>query len=238
MSKNGRVLIVDDDPRICRTISRYLEVEGYSVKYCGNSTVATELLRTFLPDLVLLDLNLPDGNGLDIARTIRSFSNIGIIVISGTIEQVDKILSLELGADDFLSKPLNLREVLARIRTVMRRTKLHQELATSEALPAARVITFDGWTLNLNNHELTSPQGELVPLTSHEFKFLSLLANNSNRVLNRDQILESLGQKQWSPLDRSIDVMIGKLRRKLSSVEKDYNPILTIRGEGYKFVGN
>lgn len=236
MTMNARILIVDDDPRICRAVARYMESGGFEVRHCGNSTVANELLHSFTPDLVLLDLNLPDGNGLEIARTIRSFSNMGIIIISGTIEQVDKIISLEIGADDFLNKPLNLREVLARIRSVLRRTRITEAAVASNPGSQTRTLSFNGWTLDMDMHQLHAPDGTLTPLTSHEFKFLSLLANNANKVLSREQILEFLGQKQWSPLDRSIDVMIGKLRKKLAAQDNDYNPILTIRGEGYKFV--
>jgi two-component system OmpR family response regulator len=235
MSIKARILIVDDDERICHMIKRYLEREGFLIKSCGNAVLAEQLLNSFKPDLVLLDLNLPDGSGLEIARAIRQHSNMGIIVISGTIEQVDKIVSLELGADDFLSKPLNLREILARIRSVLRRISASNEQQASNT-DQARTLSFNGWTLDLTSHELTDHEDNVVALTSHEFKLLSLLAGNPNKILSREVILDQLGKRSWSPLDRSIDVMIGKLRKKISGPDKASNPILTIRGEGYKFV--
>lgn len=237
MKSLARILVVDDDPRICRAVSRYIEAAGYSVRHCGSSTIASELLKSFQPDLVLLDLNLPDGHGLEIAKAIRSYSQMGIIIISGTIEQVDKIISLELGADDFLNKPLNLRELVARIRSVLRRTQNNEEMMSQkELVTGGRILSFNGWTLDLDTHGLQAPDGTQMHLTSHEFRFLSLLASNANKVMSRQQILEYLGSKEWSPIDRSIDVMIGKLRRKLGSCGDSFNPILTIRGEGYKFV--
>jgi len=235
MNTGTRILIIDDDERICRTITRYLQKEAFKLESCSNSKIARILINSFNPHLVLLDLNLPDGSGFDIASEIRKQSNIGIIIISGTIEQVDKIVSLEIGADDFLSKPLNLRELLARIRGVLRRVSIIGDQSKSE-INQVNSLSFNGWTLDLDTHELSDPEGRIVKLTSHEFKLLAYMASNTNRILNRYKILDHMGHKQWSPMDRSIDVMIAKLRKKIELPDQKFNPILTIRGEGYKFV--
>ena len=187
-----------------------------------------------IPDLILLDLILPDADGLSLAQELRVHSQLGIIILTGKGETVDKIVGLEIGADDYISKPFQNRELLARIRSVLRRLSVPMN-NRQEHETEATLLQFSGWTLDLATHELTAPEGEKVHLTTNEFRLLSIFVKSSNRVLNRDRIMELLSEREWNPDDRSIDVLVGKLRKKLSGDLKQTEFIKTIRGEGYMF---
>lgn len=225
-----RILIVDDDPRICRLISRYLEREGFAVQSAADGDEMRVRLAETPADLIIMDLQLPGEDGLTLTRELRRDNDVAIIILTGKGETVDRIVGLEVGADDYLGKPFDERELLARVRSVLRRS------APSEAPVAGRPgLTFEGWHLDLDAHELTSPDGERVVLTTAEFRLLSGLAQNAKRVLNRDQLLDLVAAREWDPYDRSIDVLIGKLRRKLEEDPKSPALIKTIRGVGYMF---
>jgi DNA-binding response OmpR family regulator len=229
-----KILIVDDDERICRTVQRYLEKERYTVYSAYNAEQSREVLKNEQPDLVLLDLNLPGVHGFDLAREIRDSTNTGIIFITGSQEYVDKIVGLEIGADDFVTKPFDLRELLARIRSVLRRTSFPLKTQSTDK-ESNRFASFDGWKLDVLAQNLTSPTGEDIPLTSHEFKLLNTLIEAENRVQTRDQLMDKMSSREWNPIDRSIDVLIGKLRKKFSDIGTSPKYIKTIRSQGYKF---
>jgi DNA-binding response OmpR family regulator len=227
--------VVDDDVRICKLLNRYLAREGYKVSTAASGEQMRRVFDHDVPDLVILDLILPDEDGFTLARELRTWSDVGIIMLTGKTEQVDKIVGLEIGADDYLTKPFDERELLARVRSVLRRAP-----QTSRPRPEddRSVAHFAGFTLNLAAHELISPIGDQVHLTNYEFQLLSALVLNANQVLDRDQILDLIAGRDWAPTDRSIDVLIGKLRKKLN--EDSQKPILikTIRGTGYRFIAH
>jgi len=233
MSAAGKVLVVDDDPRVCRLLSRYLGREGYAVNTTSNGEELHRLVATERPDLVILDLVMPGKDGLTLARELRSQSDVAIIMLTGKTETVDKVVGLELGADDYVTKPFDERELLARVRSVLRRR------ATQTSAPASSgegsVARFNGWELDLTAHRLTSPAGKDVHLTSHEFKLLAALVTRRNRALSRDEMLNLMAGRDWSPYDRSIDVLLAKLRKKIEEDAKNPIIIQTIRGVGYMF---
>ncbi len=230
-----RILVVDDDPRICRLLCRYLEKENYSVGTAGSGQAMWRALKSRPYNLIILDLRLPGGeDGLSLARRLRSQTDISLIMLTGRADSADKIVGLELGADDYVTKPFDRRELLARIRSVLRR-------AASRASPISlsdqdnEVLEFGGWTLDMNRRKLTRTDGVTVALTSYEFDLLAVMAQRPARVLSRDQIMDLIAHRDWQPLDRSIDVLIGKLRRKLNDDPNNPNLIKTIRGVGYMF---
>ena len=233
MNKPVSILVVDDDQRLCDLLVRYLSREGYQVITALNGEQMRRHIEQEIPDLILLDLMLPGEDGLLLAKELRVHQGLGIIILTGKSETVDKIVGLEIGADDYISKPFDNRELLARIRSVLRRLKLDHDdpQSLSDKKPVAR---FAGWSLDLVAHELISPAGETVHLTSYEFKFLSVLIRNNNQLMSRDRIFDLIAGREWRPDDRSLDVLVAKLRKKL---ERDpANPVVikTIRGEGYK----
>jgi two-component system OmpR family response regulator len=230
MVRSGSILVVDDDPRLCRLLARYLTSEGYLVRTAGNGEEMRRLVTEETPVLVVLDLMLPGEDGLSLARELRSRSDIGILMLTGKHDLVDKVVGLEIGADDYMTKPFDERELLARIRSIIRRVAP----ATQETAPAGSVLTFEGWKLDLAAYELTAPDGSAVPLTTHEFQLLAALATHGGRVLSRDTILEMVAGREWTPYDRSVDVLVGKLRKKLGDDPRSPNLIRTVRGAGYK----
>lgn len=234
MNKTASILVVDDDQRLCDLLRRYLTREGFRVSTVLSGEQMRRHIELDLPNLVLLDLMLGDADGLQLAQELRKHPGLGIIIITGKDDTVDKIIGLEVGADDYIAKPFQNRELLARIRSVLRR--LH---VTGNA-PAApdtgpETVRFSGWTLDFAAHDLYAPDGEKVFLTAKEFRLLSLLVKHGNRVLSRDRLMEQLSERDWSPIDRSLDVLIGKLRRKIRNIAETDDFIKTVRGEGYLF---
>lgn len=230
--KLEHILIVDDDERICSLLVRYLTREGYEATAAANGTEMKRCIERNAPDLVILDLMLPGEDGLVLARELRSHPNIGIIMLTGKIETIDKVVGLESGADDYVMKPFDKRELLARIRSVLRRMKFQSAIPREQP---RRIAHFMDWTFDFSAYELTSPAGEVVPLTSYEYKLLEVFLNSSNRVLKRDLILDLIAEREWNPDDRSIDVLVAKLRKKLEPDAKVPVLIKTLRGTGYKF---
>jgi two-component system OmpR family response regulator len=232
MSETASILIVDDDPRVSRVLKRILTTAGYSVSTAENGSEMRESMNAKKTDLVILDLQLPGEHGLELTRQLQQEPKVGIIIVSGTGDDVDKVAGLEGGADDYLSKPVNERELLARVRSVLRRIS---DQSQNSADTESEIIHFSGWALDTTTHELKSVSGEEIILTNHEFELLKTLALSQNRVMSRDQLMDSIAGRFWMPNDRSIDVLVGKLRKK---IEKDRNRpslIKTIRGAGYKF---
>lgn len=225
-----RILIVDDDARMCRMLKRYLTEEGYLVHVAENASQMYECLLATRVNLILLDLNLPDAHGLQLAIEIRAkYERIGIIILTGRLDTVDKVVGLEVGADDYMVKPFEERELLARIRSVLRRTMFTESAAGSS------VATFLNYKIDLDAHQLITVEGELIDLTTHQFMLLSFFIRNFNKVLSRDQIMDEISGKDWAPSDRSVDVLIGKLRKKIEADVSRPEMITTIRGIGYKF---
>jgi two-component system OmpR family response regulator len=184
-------------------------------------------------DLVILDLMLPGEDGLTLARLLRQESSVGIIILTGRVETVDRIIGLEMGADDYLPKPFHLRELLARVKAVLRRASTRN--SETQGAPSRSRAKFAGWNLDLSSRELFSPAGKEVRLTTGEFDLLAAFVNNANQVLTRDRLLDLARNREAGPFDRTIDVQVGRLRRKLEDDPQRPTMIKTVRGTGYIF---
>jgi DNA-binding response OmpR family regulator len=236
MSENGHILIVDDDERLRRLVSNYLKREGFSIGEAADGAGMWHYLENEQPDLILLDLMLPGADGISLARELRLKYNIGIIILTGKSDVVDTIVGLEVGADDYITKPFNDRELLARIHSLLRRLSNKKSNAENDQVNQHwKIVEFDGWRLNLSTYEFTSPLAEPVHLTTHEFKLLQIFVQNTGHVLSRDQILQKLSSRDWSPDDRSIDVLVGRLRKAMQDDPAKPQIIHTIRNAGYQF---
>jgi two-component system OmpR family response regulator len=233
MSDTAHILVVDDQQEICDVVQEYLTGEGYRVSVAHDGGGMRRVLGQSTVDLVILDLMLPGEDGLTLARSLRGdSSSIGIIILTGRGETVDRIIGLEMGADDYLPKPFHLRELLARVKAVLRRA--HDRTAETPHSGRSRV-RFAGWNLDLSSRELLSPSGEEVRLTTGEFDLLSAFVNNANQVLSRDRLLDLARNREAGPFDRTIDVQVGRLRRKLEDDPQNPTLIKTVRGSGYIF---
>jgi len=233
MGESGHILVVDDQQEICDLVREYLTDEGFRVSTANDGAGLREEMARGPVDLVILDLVLRGEDGLQLARELRSQSDIGIIMLTGRGETVDRIIGLEMGADDYLSKPFHLRELLARVRSVLRRGSARP--VEHSGAPARARIRFAGWTLDMASRELLSPAGDDVRLTTGEFELLSAFVNHANQVLSRDRLLDLSRHREAGPFDRTIDVQVGRLRRKLEDDPKTPTMIKTVRGGGYIF---
>ena len=231
MKDKDHILIVDDHPDICEMVRSYLEEEGFRVSTANDGEAMRRVMAQGPVTLVLLDLILPGEDGLTLARKLRAESNVGIIILTGRGETVDRIIGLEMGADDYLPKPFHLRELLARVKSVLRRASARD--SGSKDRPAN--ARFNGWQLDLTARELTSPNGEAVRLTTGEFDLLAAFVSHANQVLSRDRLLDLARNREAGPFDRTIDVQVGRLRRKLEDDAQQPSLIKTVRGSGYIF---
>lgn len=230
------IAVVDDDDRIRRLLRRCFEPEGYRVSEAANRDELEALMLRDPVDLITLDLGLGGDDGLSIARSIRAASNVPIIMVTGKDDPIDMIVGLEMGADDYITKPFHVREVLARARSVLRRAAvLSESPGTRPKSDTGDSYVFDGWDLNVTRRELHDPAGNQVPLTTGEFDLLVVLVKNPNRVLSRDQIMDHLRGRDWNPDDRSIDNQIARLRKRIETDPQNPHFIKTVRGIGYSF---
>jgi two-component system, OmpR family, response regulator len=233
MNDTAHILVVDDQNDICEVVQDYLVGEGYRVSTANDGTAMRRVIAQSTVDLVILDLMLPGEDGLTLAQALRGESNVGIIILTGRGETVDRIIGLEMGADDYLPKPFHLRELLARVKSVLRRVSARSnEKPSSGNRSKAR---FAGWDLDLSTRELVSPAGSEVRLTTGEFDLLAAFVNNANQVLSRDRLLDLARNREAGPFDRTIDVQVGRLRRKLEDDPQKPTMIKTVRGTGYIF---
>ncbi|MBV9858567.1 MAG: response regulator [Alphaproteobacteria bacterium] len=232
MNETSHILIVDDQKEICDVVQEYLAGEGYRVSTAHDGSGMRRVIAQSPVDLVILDLMLPGEDGLTLARALRSESGIGIIILTGRGDTVDRIIGLEMGADDYLPKPFHLRELLARVKSVLRRVSTRGREVPGSSRSTAR---FAGWNLDMSSRELLSPAGKEVRLTTGEFDLLSAFVNNANQVLTRDRLLDLARNREAGPFDRTIDVQVGRLRRKLEEDPQNPSMIKTVRGTGYIF---
>ena len=239
MGDQPHILVVDDERRIRTMLGRYLSEEGFRVSEASDGVAMREILDRDTVDLVLLDLVMPGEDGLSLARHIRQRSDVPVIMLTGKGDLIDRVVGLEAGADDYIAKPFHLREVLARIRTVMRRA--HPQPASSAAQappskqPAGDTLVFQDWRFDLLKRELRRPDGDLVPLTAGEFDLLRVFANNPNRVLDRDHLMTLVKGRDWAAFDRAIDTQVVRLRKKIEPDPQNPQLIKTVRGAGYIF---
>jgi len=233
------ILIVEDDAKVRLLLRRCFEGEGYRVAEAGSGGEAVKQVAAGSFDLVTLDLNLPDGDGLTIGREIRLKSQAPIIMVTGKGDTIDRVVGLEPGADDYITKPFHVREVLARVRAVLRRTGMgaSQPSATG-AGSTDELLTFEGSVLDVGKRELRSAAGTSCELTTSEFDLLKALATHAKRVLSRDQIMDLLRGHDWNPVDRSIDNLVVRLRRKIEADPESPRLIKTVRGVGYTFAAD
>ena len=230
-SKAIHALMIDDDPSICEMLSDYLGDYNIRVTALESASRIDVVLGSTDFDLLLLDLKLPGVDGMQIARSIRARSDLPIIMLTGRRDEADRVMGLELGADDYLIKPFSPRELLARIRALLRRSRMHRTIADS--LARIRAYRFAGWELNVRLRRLTSPGGETVFLTNSEFNLLVVFLAAPQRVLSREQLLDLSRLHNDEVYDRSVDVQVGRLRKKLKA-DPAGNPVIrTERGAGY-----
>jgi len=227
-----QILVVDDDPDLRWMVEKYLGKHEFTVTLAEDGEKMRAALERQSFDLAILDINLPGEDGLSLARYLRSNYQIGIIMLSAAAEVFDRIVGLEMGADDYVTKPFEPRELLARVKSVLRRVQGAVETA---AVSSARV-KFGEYTLDLDAHQLLDGDDRAVALTSMEFDLLKAFAENPNRVLDRDQLLSLSHNRDWDPFDRSIDIRITRLRRKIEVEPSRPQIIKTVRGAGYIFV--
>jgi two-component system OmpR family response regulator len=226
------ILVVDDDREIRDLLSKFLERQGMRVTSARDAKEARKLWPLGRYHLVVLDLMLPGESGLDVARWIRSQGETPIVMLTAMAEETDRIVGLELGADDYLGKPFNPRELLARIRAVLRRASGEGAGPGAKEAPA-KVIRFAGWLLEPARRRLLNPDGVEVPLTGGEYELLQVMVERANRVLTRDMLMDLLRGRQAGPFDRAIDVAVSRLRRKLEDDGRNPSLIKTVRGGGY-----
>jgi two-component system, OmpR family, response regulator len=230
MERSDHILIVDDDGEIRSLLTRYLEKNGLRATAVGDGRAMWRALDGGAFDLIVLDLMLPGDDGLTLCRTLRSKSDIPVIMLTARGDETDRIVGLEMGADDYLPKPFSARELLARIKVILRRTRsLPPNL---QPAPETR-LHFAGWTLDTAQRHLRAPGGEALPIGGAEYKLLRVLLDHANRVLSRDQLLDLTQGREADPLDRSIDVQISRLRQRLRDDPRNPALIKTVRGEGY-----
>ena len=238
MSAEITILVVDDDEDIRDMLTEYLQDHDYKVLVAEDGEQMRERLNEHAPHVVLLDIGLPGEDGLTLARYIRETLDIGIIIVSGASETVDRIVGLEVGADDYLSKPFDLRELRARLKSVLRRyqrTDTEQEASSPEPAVTKRV-EFGATVLDLDSCQLFTQAGDEVAITAAEFELLKVFAERPNRPLSRDQLMSLTQGRDWDPYDRSIDIRIARLRKKLEIDPDKPQTIKTKRGIGYMFV--
>jgi two-component system, OmpR family, response regulator len=228
MNDNGHILVVDDQREICDLVQEYLSGEGYQVSIAQDGAGMRRVMAQSPVDLVILDLVLPGEDGLTLAHWLRENFRVGIIMLTGRGDIVDHILCLEMGADYYVPKPYHNRHLLAAVKSVLRRP-------TEKQSPSRSKARFAGWTLDVWGWELLSPSGREVELTTGEFDLLAAFVNNPSQVLTRDRLLDLARNRKAGPTDRTIDVQIGRLRRKFEDNRQKPTMIKTLRGRGYIF---
>ncbi len=236
MAEPPSIVVVDDEPDIREMLQDYLSRHGFTVRAAEDAATLDRLLAEQPAELLVLDLNLPGGeDGLGIAQRMRKGTRVGIVMLTARGELEDRIRGLELGADDYVVKPVEPRELLARVRSVFRRLAAEKARRSADAVPPARRVRFGHCELDLDAHRLLAADGSEVPLTAMEFDLLETFARHPGQVLSRDRISELAHNRPWQPLDRSIDIRITRLRQKIEADPADPKVIRTQRGEGYLF---
>lgn len=232
MSRNPHIVVVDDEASTRDVVGDYLSLHGFKVSLCDGGASLRALLRQTSPDLIVLDLNMPEEDGLSIVRDLKARSQVPVIMLTATASPIDRVVGLELGADDYIAKPCELRELVARIRSVLRRA---QAGAAAGAREGARTVRFGTKLLDLDARVLRDEDGNAHPLTNSEFALLKAFADNPRRVLSRERLLDLANARDPEAFDRAIDVRITRIRRKIEPDPEHPSIIRTVRGAGYLF---
>jgi two-component system torCAD operon response regulator TorR len=230
MAEQDHILVVEDEPITREQLVSYFEDEGFQVSSTSTGDEVQKIINETDVILVLLDIKLPGKDGLTLTREIRGQSDIGIILVTSKQEQIDRILGLESGADDYVTKPFDPRELLSRARNLIRRVHIQQNQRRKHHMRC-----FDGWKLDLNKRELTAPDGDHKQLSAGEYQLLLAFMEKAGEVMNRDQLMNRIRNREWFPDDRYIDVLVGQLRKKLGERAANAKIIATIHGTGYLF---
>lgn len=235
-STSARILVVDDDEKVRVLLRRCFEPEGYVVEEAADGSQMRAALARDAFDLVTLDLNLGGEDGLSLAREVRAASNVPIIMVTGKGDLIDTVVGLEVGADDYIAKPFHVREVVARVRSVLRRSEQRAEVPPAgESGSGSGTVRFDRWTADFSRLELRDDAGALCDLTSGEFSLLEIFVRNPGRVLTRDVLMSNLKGADWIANDRSIDNHVARLRKRIEREPASPQIIKTVRGVGYTF---
>lgn len=232
------IAIVDDDPTLRNRLKKFLEKENFRASAVGDGAAMRALVADDPPDLVLMDLQLPGEDGLSLTRYLRERTEIPVLILTGKGDTIDRVVGLEMGADDYLAKPFSLRELLARIKVILRRVTPHatEPVQIEPAQPADR-LRFGDWMIDFTAFELRDAEGNPIHLTTAEFKLLQVLVRNPGRTLSRDRLIEAMADRSWNPNDRSVDLHISHLRKKIEQDARKPSLIKTVRGFGYVFAG-
>ncbi|MBR9856164.1 MAG: response regulator [Gammaproteobacteria bacterium] len=228
-----RILIVEDDDTTRDCLVEYFKVEHHQVLAARSAEEAEQILSEKEIDLVLLDIRLPGKDGLTLTRELRAGSEVGIILVTGRQDDIERIIGLECGADDYVCKPFNPRELLARAKNLARRVR--SAASHSDTNPTSNIHRFDDWRIDLDRRVLLNEQDQQTPLTHGEYQLLCAFLRHSGQTLTRDQLLDQIKNREWAPNDRTIDVLVGRLRRKLKDNPASPGIILTMHGAGYVF---
>jgi DNA-binding response OmpR family regulator len=238
MTTPATVLVCDDEIELRQMLAEYLTRRGFAVTEAGDAPELRTALAQALPDLILLDINMPGEDGLSVLRNLQAERRIPVIMLTAAGTVIDRVVGLELGADDYLGKPVDLRELEARIKAVLRRGAPATTVPRRPEGAGRRQFRFGKASLDIEAARLTDESGLEIPLTAMEFNLLKLFAENRGRVLNRDQILEGAHDRSWDPFDRSIDIRISRIRRKIEVNPDKPSAIRTVRGVGYIYDGD
>lgn len=236
MTEKQHILVVDDHDEIRDLLGRYLGQHGFYVSLADGGQQMRKVLSKQPVDLVILDVMMPEEDGLSLCRYLKDNSGPPVIMLTALGEEADTIVGLEMGADDYISKPFSPRELLARVKAVLRR--IGEARPRSDIMDTPEKVTFEGWTLDLNQHQLERQDGLLVPLSTSEFRLLTVFINHTKKVLSRDQLLDMTKGREALPFDRSIDNQISRLRKKIEEDPKNPRLIKTVWGGGYSFTAN
>lgn len=235
------ILILEDEADVAALMNAALRDEGYDLLTVGTAQEFRSVVASNVINLFLMDVNIPDGSGLTLVKEIRKVSDVGIILLTGRTDEMDKVVGLEIGADDYIAKPFHLRELRARVHAVYRRTQESRmdpnstKVFSDDSVPSAKAIQFGKWTLHPDSRRLTEDKNREVKLTTSEFDLLAALVRNRNRVLTRDQIMNAVKGQDWAIYDRVVDGLVSRLRNKIHVSEDKEHYIKTIRGVGYMF---
>jgi len=235
LNASAHIVVCDDEPDIRDTIAEYLGSNGYAVTPADAGPALRKIVDKEHVDAVILDIRMPGEDGLSLARYLREHSEIAIIMLTGSADVIDRVVGLEMGADDYIAKPVDLRELLARLKAVLRRTSGKERKAEKTEGQTRQGAQFGNCLLDLEGRKLFNADGVEIAITAMEFQLLKVFAAHRGQILNRDQLLELAHDRGWEPFDRSIDIRISRLRKKIESDASKPEVIKTVRGIGYLY---